>query len=273
MKAHCRSGISGGSTWVCCHLHCLVGRPGTLRLGFPHDLDRRDCSVPTAGRLVQQRHSENTCSSASEDGTPPSDPRSLGPTLQDQRHFLGTSLGQSCEELRRLSIPSFLPPQRREPPVGRGQPSPVSSGQVVSFLRRRRHRGFGGPCGVHCQSRSSPQCEPVRNDLKPPTIESVERRQTRRVAGHIGRCGETGEEASATFDTGATGLLSAWTSTCPPRIIPARPHNRGGESFLQLSGQPCRGWLGSGSSRPSGGVRDNSVQDTTRPATVNESLH
>ena len=76
--------------------------------GFPHDLLDRRAWLPCANSraAVQQRHSESTCSSAGEDGAPQSDPRSLGPTLQDQWHFLGTSSGQSCEELRRLNIPS-----------------------------------------------------------------------------------------------------------------------------------------------------------------------
>ena len=76
--------------------------------GFPRDLvDRRDWLPCANSRTdVQQRHGEGTCSSASEDGAPPSDPRCLGPTLHDQWHFLGTSSGQSCEELRRANIPS-----------------------------------------------------------------------------------------------------------------------------------------------------------------------
>ena len=79
-------------------------------------LDRRD-RLPCANSraAVQHRHSESTCSSAGEDGTPPSDPCSLGPTLQDQRHFLGNCAAQH-------SI--CPPPQRREPPVGRGHPLP-----------------------------------------------------------------------------------------------------------------------------------------------------
>ena len=114
--------------------------------------------------------------------------------------------------------------------------------------------------------------------------------QTRPVGGHIGKCG-------ATFDTRATGkaggqssllevggAVSAaetkgpcWeTSTMPSE---KRGHttwveNPSSNCLVACCCQPCRGRLGSGSSRPSGGVRDNSVQDgTTRPSSVNEYLH
>ena len=43
---------------------------------------------------------------------PPSHPCGLSPTLQDQRHFLGTCSGQGCEELRCLTVPPHQLRQR-----------------------------------------------------------------------------------------------------------------------------------------------------------------
>ena len=214
---------------------------GTEGIGSP---------VPTAGRLSSKETVKARAAVQARIALHRLTPRSLAPTLQDQRHFLGTSWGQSCEELRRLNIPSTSHLGGKNHQSSAGHPLPQAQGRwfpscAVLAL------DLGGPvpsaggdhhCSVHCAFCSSPQCD------KPPTIERVERRRVHiahkthswpstclpadlrggalqretlsptppasehaarwwpkhvGLAAHIGRCGETGEEASATFDTGA----------------------------------------------------------------------